>query len=75
MAEENGNSIIKNLKRGKLIIAIANAVSAVIFFILYYFTKIEIVLYVAILLIILAIGVIWYFSKIERKYINLDRNE
>lgn len=65
---KNDDKVISNLRVGKYITAVTNFLSAVIFTFAYWYLDNIVFLIVAIILFILAVVIIIYFSNLEQKY-------
>jgi VIT1/CCC1 family predicted Fe2+/Mn2+ transporter len=66
--------IIENIKIGKLIIAITNFLTAIIFLVVYYFIKNILLLIPVVLLVSASIFVFFYYSKLQAKYEQKNEN-
>jgi membrane protein YdbS with pleckstrin-like domain len=65
---KHDDKVISNLRVGKYITAVTNFLSAVVFTIAYWYLDNIVFLLVAIVLFVLAIIIIIYFSNLEQKY-------
>ncbi|MFH1051382.1 MAG: hypothetical protein V1779_10700 [bacterium] len=68
------NKIVKNLRIGKYIILVTNVVASIIFFFVYLSLKNILILLLVILLLLTALAIYLYFSKVEKKFTNMNNN-